>query len=97
MSTEYMQLLGVEQIQSAARNMIAAADQMQRATSQLEFIFEQHSRKMEELVGRLEQIGPDVKVSDLYLQTFVPDVRTIPKPTLLPQWLRAWLKKRRAA
>jgi len=55
--TDYVTLLGAEQVQSAARSIRESAQMMQGTASQMEHALDQHWRRMEELVSRLEDVG----------------------------------------
>ena len=50
---EYMHLVGVEQVQSAANTMISAAETMRRAANEITYALEKHSNMMRELVDTL--------------------------------------------
>lgn len=52
--SEYMHLIGAEQVQSAANVMRAAADEMSRAATSIEYTMQQHQRFMEDWLQRLE-------------------------------------------
>ncbi len=53
--TEFMHLLGAEQVSSAAHQMRSAADQMVRAASQMDETLTRHRSLMEEWLCRFEQ------------------------------------------
>lgn len=52
--TEYVHLIGVEQIQTAANSMRSAADEMQRAASSLDYSLQQNQRFMDDWLQRFE-------------------------------------------
>lgn len=54
MSSEYVRLLGAEEVSQAARNICAAADQMSRAASAFDFTTERLVRLFEEHANRIE-------------------------------------------
>lgn len=42
--SDYVTLLGAEQVQTAANTMRSAADEMKRAASEMQYAFENHQR-----------------------------------------------------
>jgi hypothetical protein len=52
--SEYVHLIGAEQVQSAASAMSSAASEMQRAANSIDSTLELFMRRFEEQVGRLE-------------------------------------------
>lgn len=60
--SEYVQLIGTEQVQNAANTMRNAADQMQRAASEIQYSFEAHHRFLEnwlqEFRSAIESLKP---------------------------------------
>lgn len=57
--SEYVTLMGAEQVQSAARTMSQAANEMVRAASNIDNALERHERFMSEWLNRFEQILAD--------------------------------------
>lgn len=55
MSERYMTLLGVEQVQSAARQMESAASQMSRAAGQIDDALDRHRQWADDWLMRLQQ------------------------------------------
>lgn len=55
--TEYMHLVGAEQMQAAARLMDQAADRMQSAASSLDGALERHHRFMDDWLQRFEAVA----------------------------------------
>lgn len=53
---EYIHLVGTEQVQSAANQMRAAADDMQRAVGHLDEVLRQHSTRMNDWLQLFEQV-----------------------------------------
>lgn len=51
--SDYVTLLGAEDVQRAASQMQSAAQDMQRAASQIDHTFMHFLRRIDELVGRL--------------------------------------------
>jgi len=54
--SQYITLLGAEQVQSAASTMRSAAEEMNRAASSISYALEAHQRHMDDWLQRLEQI-----------------------------------------
>lgn len=54
MSSEYIRLLGAEEVSQAARNICAAADQISRAASSFDNTVDRLARVLEEHAGRIE-------------------------------------------
>ena len=54
--TEYVHLIGVEQVQSAANQMNHAAEKMQQAASSFEYAMERQRMFMETWLQQFEQI-----------------------------------------
>jgi hypothetical protein len=52
--SDYITLIGTEDVNRAAMTMQASADTIQRAASQMEYALMKHAEQMEEIVGRLE-------------------------------------------
>lgn len=52
--SEYVHLLGAEQVQSAASSMRSSAELIQRSVENLSYALELHHRQMEELLQRFE-------------------------------------------
>jgi len=64
--TDYVTLLGAEQVQSAARQMASAADEMRRAAGSIDDSLRSHQRFLEDWLLRFQQIleakgEPDVQ------------------------------------
>ena len=55
--TEYVHLIGAEDVQRAASDMIYSAEQFNRAASNIDDSLYRFLRQFEELVIRLENIG----------------------------------------
>lgn len=55
--TEYMHLVGSEEVQRAASTMSSAASEMQQAANTICESNDMFIRRFEELVGRMEQIA----------------------------------------
>jgi hypothetical protein len=53
---EYITLLGSEQVQSAGRNMLSAASDMQRAASTIDESLAQHQSFLDDWLLRLQAI-----------------------------------------
>lgn len=51
---DYVTLLGVEQVQSAANTMRSAAEEMQRAASTIDASLQQHRMFLDEWLSRFE-------------------------------------------
>jgi len=56
MPSEYMTLIGTEQVQSAAVTMRSAAEQMSRAASAMEDSFFKHQRFMDDWLERFASV-----------------------------------------
>lgn len=54
--TDYVTLLGAEQVQSAANTISNAADTMRRAVTELEFALIRHQTFMDDWLQRLEAV-----------------------------------------
>jgi len=54
--SEYMHLVGTEQVQSAGVSMRGAAEEMNRAAMQIDATMERHQRFMDDWLQRLEQV-----------------------------------------
>ena len=54
--SEYMHLIGAEQVQTAANTMREAAHDMQNAASTMDFSLQQHRNLMDDWLQRLEQV-----------------------------------------
>jgi hypothetical protein len=54
--SEYITLMGSEQVQSAGRNMASAADTMRSAAGSIDESLRQHRRFMDDWLMRLENI-----------------------------------------
>lgn len=54
---EHMNLMGSEDVRRGGANMIAAAEQIQRAAMSIDSSLEMFIRRFEDLVIRLEQLG----------------------------------------
>lgn len=52
--SEYVTLMGAEQVSVAGHNMVRAAEEMRRAAGNIEEVLRHHQRFMEEWIGRLE-------------------------------------------
>lgn len=57
--SNYITLLGAEDVQRASNRMTAAAEEMQRAASTISFALEQHQRALEDWLNRLDGILQD--------------------------------------
>ena len=57
--SEYIHLIGAEDVRSAGHNMASAASDMNRAASNFESVFERHQRFMDDWLQRLENILED--------------------------------------
>ena len=53
--SEYVTLLGAEQVQSAANSMRNAAEEMHRAANTIDAALQQHRMFMEEWISRFER------------------------------------------
>ena len=54
--SEYITLMGAEQVQNAASMMVRAAEQMARAASNMDDALERHRRLMDDWLGRFAEI-----------------------------------------
>jgi len=54
--SEYMHLVGAEQVQSAGNNMLRAADRMNNVAMSIDGSLERHQRFMDDWLQRLEQV-----------------------------------------
>lgn len=52
---DYITLLGAEQVEHAAREIVSAADKMVNAAAQMQFALEQHSIREDEREWRREK------------------------------------------
>jgi len=59
--SNYVTLVGAEQVQSAASTMRSAADEMQRAAQNIEGSFERHQRFLDDWLQRFEQVLAEYK------------------------------------
>lgn len=57
--TEYVHLVGAEEVSRAAGRMQAAADDMNRAAMSIESSLDTFSRRMEEWIQRLEVLAQE--------------------------------------
>lgn len=57
--SEYITLLGAEDVARAGRQMASAADDMQRAASSISESLDMSLRRFEELVERLERLNQE--------------------------------------
>lgn len=53
--SDYITLLGAEQVQSAANTMRSAAEQMGSAAASISWALERHERAMEDFIARFER------------------------------------------
>ena len=56
MSTQYMTLVGAEQVQNAANRIAGAAEQMARVASNLDAILDRHAINQDAWLDRLQAI-----------------------------------------
>ena len=61
MSTQYVTLMGSEQVQSAANRMVSASEEMRRAASTIDEALSRHQRFLEDWLQRYETILTDSK------------------------------------
>lgn len=54
--SDHVTLVGAEDVRSAGRSMLNAADQMQTAASNITFALEQHQRFLDDWLGRLADV-----------------------------------------
>jgi hypothetical protein len=59
--SEYMHLVGAEQVQSAANSMKNAAEEMQRAAANMEGSLERHRRWADDWLQTFERVLADSK------------------------------------
>lgn len=57
--SEYIHLIGAEDVRSAGHQMACAASDMNRAASNFESVFEGHQRFMDDWLQRLENVLED--------------------------------------
>lgn len=57
--SNYVTLVGAEEVQRAASRMAAASEEMQRAASTISFALEQHQRSLDDWLNRLDGILQD--------------------------------------
>ena len=62
--SEYMHLVGAEQVSSAAYTMREAASNMQRAADSMGYNLEQHQRFLDDWLGRFEAAVDRLKEND---------------------------------
>ena len=62
--TEFIHLVGAEDVTRAANTMSAAADQMSRAAASIESSNDMFLRRYEELVGRMETAAEKIHEND---------------------------------
>jgi hypothetical protein len=63
MSERYVQLIGADDVRSAASTMSSAADQMQSAASNIAYAFESHQRFLDDWLTRFQVVmthGKDI-------------------------------------
>lgn len=76
--TEYITLMGAEQVQNAACTMSSAASQMQSAASQIEDSQRRHMEAMDQWLDRLEDVlerahqGPQVQMQAIDTSKLLP-------------------------
>ena len=56
MPTQYMHLIGTEQIQSAANRMVEAAHEMNRAADTIHFALQRHEQMMQDLMIKMDDL-----------------------------------------
>lgn len=61
--SEYMHLIGADDVRSAAGTMAQAARDMQRAAASISDALESQRRYMEEWIGRFESVVKELKES----------------------------------
>lgn len=59
--TDYVNLLGIDAVQSAAREMRSAAREMEQAARNIEGSFERHQRLLDDWLVRLEQVLENIR------------------------------------
>lgn len=62
--TEYIHLVGTEQVQSAANSMRSSAETMKMAANQIDSSLDMFIRRFEELVTRLELVARLERVNE---------------------------------
>jgi hypothetical protein len=53
--SQYITLLGADDVRSAASTMSSAADEMQRVASNIAYAFENHQRFLDDWLSRLQE------------------------------------------
>lgn len=61
---EHVTLMGAEEVSRAASRMQQAATDMQRAADSIEHALYQFAQRMDDWVGRLEQLSAERKVDE---------------------------------
>jgi len=62
--SQYITLLGAEQVQSAASSMRSAADDMKRAASEMSYAFENHQRFLQNWLSDFQQVLEQIKAKE---------------------------------